>query len=282
MPDPYLNVDGLALASVEAMSTRLEERASHPVFASFIEDYAKESLLPSCKDTPISLLEVGTGTGVILRKLRQYVHPDSTLKGCDISSRLIEIAKNISSSEALSSSHYNNYNIEFIQNEGTILPFSDASFDVIVLHTLLSHVPDTLGMLSEVSRVLKPSGKIIIFEPDHMSTTFGQPDLAKMRDMDFMLVSNIATHPDAARQVPRHLKMAGLKLIDHKSYNISECGKGNFWLSSVRGYAKLMPTLGVMEPRLIEEWATYMLESHDIGSFFASGAFYTFFIGKDC
>jgi SAM-dependent methyltransferase len=273
MPDPYLNVDGLAAASVEAMTTRLEERANHPVFASFIEEYARLAF-PS-KDIPVSVLEVGTGTGVVLRKLMKYLHPDSVVKGTDISRRFIDMANKILASDPDCAGK-----IEFLMNEGTTLPFDDASFDVIVLHTLISHVPDTEKLLSEVSRVLKPTGKIVIFEPDHLSTTFGQPDLAKMREMDFTLVSNIATHPDACRQVPRQLRSAGLKLIEHRSHVISEAGIGSFWLSSVHGYAKLMPTLNVMDPAVVEAWAKHMIESHETGTFFASGSFYTFIAGK--
>lgn len=273
MPDPYLNPDDLPEASIEAMTTRLEERANHPVFASFIDEYARWAL-PS-KDHPISLLEVGTGTGVVLRKLLRHMHADSEVKGTDISTRFLDIAKKILASDAECAGK-----IEFIHNKGTTLPFDDASFDVVLLHTLISHVPNTEKLLCEVSRVLKTSGKIIIFEPDHLSTTFGQPDLAKMRDMDFTLVSNIATHPDACRQVPRHLKLAGLKLVEHRSRLISEAGTGSFWLSSVYGYARLMPTLNVVDPAVIEEWAKYMIESHETGTFFASGSFYTFVAEK--
>ena len=94
--------------------------------------------------------------------------------------------------------------------------------------------------------------------------------------MDFILVSNIATHPDAARQTPRYLNLTGLQLLSHRSHTLAEAGHGDFWLSSVRGYAKLLPSLGVMSQEDIDAWANYMLLSHESGTFFASGTFYTF------
>lgn len=277
MPDPYLNVDGLADTTVEAMSTRLEERANHAIFSTFIEDYAKE--IPC--DRPIHLLEVGTGTGIILRKLQPLLHPASKLTGIDISSKLLAAAKQ-RNDILLSPDNPSTIAIEYIQNIGNSIPFPNDSFDVVVLHTLLSHVPDIQSLLQDVNRVVKSrdiGGKVIIFEPDHASTSFGQPDLLSMREMDFRLVSAIATHPDAARQIPRYLKSSGMKLLNHKSYLISEVGHGDFWLSSVKGYAKILTAIGI-PLEIGDAWVEYMLTSHEDNAFFAAGSFYTYIAEK--
>ena len=57
---------------------------------------------------------------------------------------------------------------------------------------------------------------------------------------------------------------------------LSECGRGDYWLSSVRGFARLIPALGILPPEEGEAWARQMLQSHEDGTFFASGTFYTF------
>lgn len=43
-----------------------------------------------------------------------------------------------------------------------------------------------------------------------------------------------------------HLKLAGFTLQSHDSRLFSECGKGDFWLSSVRGFARLIPALSIL------------------------------------
>jgi ubiquinone/menaquinone biosynthesis C-methylase UbiE len=54
--------------------------------------------------------------------------------------------------------------VRFIQGLAEMLPFSDASFDVVSLVYLLHEVPDEIRrrILAEVSRVLRPGGRLIL------------------------------------------------------------------------------------------------------------------------
>jgi ubiquinone/menaquinone biosynthesis C-methylase UbiE len=38
------------------------------------------------------------------------------------------------------------------------LPFPDATFDVVIMHAVLEHIPDVSRAFAEVARVLKPGG----------------------------------------------------------------------------------------------------------------------------
>jgi len=151
---------------------------------------------------------------------------------------------------------------------------------VIIMHTLLSHVPNPEATLKEAARVLKPAGRLIVFDADHAGTTFGLKEFSRMRECDFRLTSAIASHPDVCRQMPRYLKAGGFELLSHRSRVLSECGKGDFWLSSVRGFSRLIPALGILSEEEGEEWVKQMLEAHEAGTFFAAGTFYTFHAEK--
>ena len=52
-----------------------------------------------------------------------------------------------------------------VQGSLTGLPFPDASFDVIIVVTVLYHVPDDLLAMRELARVLAPGGAIFVVEP---------------------------------------------------------------------------------------------------------------------
>lgn len=265
--DPYTNPDQQNESTIHAMVTRLEERAHHPIFRSFIDAYA--GTLP--REAPLRVLELGCGTGAVLRQLRAVLHADSELHGADISEKLLTAARTLSEGS----------NIHWEALKSPALPYPDASFDLLVMHTLLGHVPDTAHILNEASRVLRPNARLIIFEADHAATTFAQPDYAKMRATDYKLVSAIATHPDICRQLPRHLKAAGFTITAHKAHPLSECSKGDFWLSSVKGFSRLIPALGILSKEEGEAWVNQMLSSHEEGTFFAAGIFYTFHVVKN-
>ncbi len=89
--DPYSNPDQQADTTLQAMITRLEERGQHPVFHRMIDQYANEI----AADTPIRLLDLGCGTGVVIRLLEQRLHPAAILHGADISRCLLDAARGL-------------------------------------------------------------------------------------------------------------------------------------------------------------------------------------------
>jgi len=62
--------------------------------------------------------------------------------------------------------------IEFKQADVRKLPFEDASFNVIVSSGVLHHIngemPDHEKAINEMLRVLKPGGKIVLWDTTHM------------------------------------------------------------------------------------------------------------------
>ncbi len=262
MPDPYIDPDSQTQTAIEAMAGRLEARGADATFLQMIENYG--STLPS--DRALTVLDLGCGTGVVIRQLGKMVHPESKLYGADISSKLLVEAAKFSENDEIQWDHI---------SPGS-LPYEDGMFDVVAMHTLLSHVPDPLSVLAEAQRVLKKGGKLIVFDADHVSTTYNQADYETTRRIDGILTSAITIHPDICRQLPRLFKAAGYRILDHKVDIISECGKGDFWLSSVHAFAKLMPTIDALSQGEADAWLKYMLQSHEDGTFFASGTYYTF------
>lgn len=145
------------------MKNRIEkERAFWDSFAkkydSFINKNASKSyerlfvrLLHDTKTTT-NLLEVATGTGILSFKLSDQIFQVTAI---DIAPEMIEIAKSKSRDKQIS-------NINFQVGDSCELDFENELFDTVlasnVLHLL--YQPDLA--LKEMTRVLKPNGKIII------------------------------------------------------------------------------------------------------------------------
>ena len=57
-------------------------------------------------------------------------------------------------------------NIEFlpIQGDAQHLPLADNSFDAAVLHLILAVVPEPARCFSEIARVVKPGGQVLVFD----------------------------------------------------------------------------------------------------------------------
>lgn len=57
-----------------------------------------------------------------------------------------------------------NLQMEWVQGDSMGLPFADKSFDYVVLHLIVAVVPHPERCLAEAARVLKPGGRIFIFD----------------------------------------------------------------------------------------------------------------------
>jgi SAM-dependent methyltransferase len=59
----------------------------------------------------------------------------------------------------------------FVQGDASALPFPDQAFDAIISNHSLEHVPKLDECLSEIARVLKPSGWLYVAVPDSTTIT---------------------------------------------------------------------------------------------------------------
>ena len=102
------------------------------------------------------VLDVGCGSGWSLQDLASRGADPSRLRGVDLlQARIVEARRRLPDSE-------------FEVADARSLPFPDRSFEVVLMITLLSSLPDSPAVaaaLAEARRVLTPSGTLLIYEP---------------------------------------------------------------------------------------------------------------------
>ena len=54
------------------------------------------------------------------------------------------------------------HNIEFTEGSAEQLPFDDATFDLVISNGALNLVPDKDAAFRELSRVLRPGGRLVV------------------------------------------------------------------------------------------------------------------------
>lgn len=96
------------------------------------------------------LLEAGGGTGRVSSTLRPQV---GEMVICDLSRPMLQQAQAKG-------------DILLAQARAQRLPFSDESFDRILVVDALHHFGDQSGAIRELLRILKPGGRLVIEEPD--------------------------------------------------------------------------------------------------------------------
>ena len=132
MVNDWRSYDSIARRYDDMWGDRFKEAARH-IWA----------LIPHCAGA--SILDIGTGTGVVPRALGTRLS-ELTVIGCDRSARMLSEAK--AQTPMLCT----------LAAEAAELPFRQSIFDVVTASFVVSHLQDYRAGLIEAYRVLKPAG----------------------------------------------------------------------------------------------------------------------------
>jgi ubiquinone/menaquinone biosynthesis C-methylase UbiE len=116
------------------------------------------------------LLEIGVGTGYYSLDLAEWVAPDGKIELFDLQQKFLDHVMRAAAERELT-------NLVPTQGDATALPFEDAAVDAVVLTAVLGEIPDTLGTLREIRRVLKPGGRLVVGE------LFGDPHFTTLKSL---------------------------------------------------------------------------------------------------
>jgi len=100
-----------------------------------------------------NVLDIGCGTGALLRMIQEK-KKDTQLTGIDLSEQMIQVAKGKLGEKA-----------DLRVSDSEKLPFPNEAFDLVTCTFSFHHYPNPFAVLTEMRRVLAPSGRLILADP---------------------------------------------------------------------------------------------------------------------
>lgn len=102
------------------------------------------------------ILDCATGTGDLAIEFKKAVGPKGSVTGTDFCEEMLKPAPAKAQSKGL--------NIHFETADVTQLPYADNSFDVTSISFGIRNVGDPVKALSEMARVTRPGGRVMVLE----------------------------------------------------------------------------------------------------------------------
>ncbi len=219
MPDLYATITEVEPAVQERLAGVLELRAADPQQQAMLRAYVSDVEFPRAA----RVLEVGCGTGAVTRTLAQWPNV-TTVVGVDPSPLFVSKARELGSGLV---------NVSFEVADGRSLPFEEDTFDVVVYHTTLCHVPGPERALAEGLRVLRPGGWMAIFDGDYATTTVAAGDSDPLQVCADAAIAALVHDRWLVRRLPMLVRSAGFEVVRVRSHGYMETSAPSYMLTLI-------------------------------------------------
>ncbi len=162
MIDPFQNVAAAPPGMIDMFVGILEKRGRDPEMVAIVEDYL-DALDPEGRG---AIVEIGCGTGAVLRRIAAKF-PKVKVMGVDASAPLITAGGDLAGDIA---------NLSLGVEDGAKLSMADGMAGSVLMHSLLTHVPDPGPFLAEAARILAPGGRLVVCDADFSKISLALDD----------------------------------------------------------------------------------------------------------
>jgi ubiquinone/menaquinone biosynthesis C-methylase UbiE len=168
--------------------------------------------------------------------------------------------------------------IEFRMGDVRELPFPEATFDVVLAITTLSHTTDAERALPELLRVARPGGRIGIFDIDNPSWIIAHPDRDLTRRIG-VVASMIPTDGWLGRRLPSLLEAAGVEDVRVRAFTPIERDPSGFYAKQAEIWAAAAAASGAISQEERESWVA-TLHAEQAANRFLAGLTHLFIWGR--
>ena len=251
---------------LEAIAKSMNVRASEPVMRSICARYLGRLAVPDA-----DVLEVGCGNGATTRLIMQHVRP-SRLVGIDMSPVFVEMAREAFAGEP---------RLSFRLGDAAATRQPSTSFDLVIAHTVYSHLVDPQAALVEAYRVLKPGGRLAIFDGDFASLTVALFDGDPLQSATATVLRHMVHAPHIMRQLPTLVAAAGFTLESLEPHAYVQTRSPDYLLSLLSRGMKAAKRAGEIGQAIVESFDAEARRRVENRTFFGSLTFLSVIARKD-
>ena len=232
MADPYSFIAQAEQSVQVRLADVLELRAADPQQRAMLDRYLAEVALPR----GTSALEIGCGTGAVSRRIAELFEEIEVI-GVDPSPVFVEKARELAKDVS---------KVSFRLGDGRSLEFRDHSFDLVVFHTTLCHVPDAQKAIREAYRVLRPEGWLAVFDGDYTTATVALSDSDPLQSAVETMIANFVHDRWLIRGLPKMLSREGFAVTSCRSHGYLQTTEPMYMLTIVDRGADLLVATGCL------------------------------------
>ena len=220
----------------------------------------RDSMLEMCPVTKgQSILDVGCGLGHEALRLAERVGPGGMVLGIDISDSFIDEARRRATKRGSSA----RFEIGNVSN----LEFPEGKFDLCRTERVLLYLDDPLAGLSEIVRVVRPGGHVVVFDFDYGGFIIDSDNETLTRRIEALFAEEWR-HPMLGRQLPHYFRKIGLGEISIKPHF------GNpplhLFKRIVAGALEAAVSKGKVSTHELNEWWRGLDEADSVGQFYTA------------
>ncbi len=259
MADVYATIAAADHELQQRLAAVLERRASDPQQQGMLSDYLADMKFPA----DAAVLDAGCGTGAVSRVLARYPGVGRVV-GVDPSPVFLAVARNLAADLD---------NLSFIEADCRSLPQRDASFDAVIFHTTLSHVPQPETALAEACRVLRPGGLLAVFDGNYITTSLATGDFDPLQSCADAAMAAFVHDRWLIPRLAGLVRESGFRILKQRSFGFVETSDPDYLLTLADRGADVLAETGRIGEELAVSLKNEARRRVATGRFFGSIAY---------
>ena len=238
MSDPYANLGeqdaALQTRIADAMDARCQDAAQIAIRQAYLTRLDLSA--------GAHAVEFGSGTGWVTRDLVEMAGA-ATAHGIEPSPVMVKRAK----------AHFGDDDrLSFAIGDAKATVLEANSVDLVLMHTLLCHVPGPEDVVAEAWRVLKPGGILAICDGDYDTATAQIADFDPLDQLIRFMINQNATNLWIMRQITGILSDTGFELGASQGHGYVADGDAAYFQTVIDRGADRMVETGLLFPETAE------------------------------